>query len=236
MARILPALFSCLVVIACALAHAADVPPGKVLVEICESDIPRNGTWPESPARATEHFLENAFGLFELPQKYISTGVRADRAFPTLVRASAHVSIPAGKHRILLRSRGKARLLIDGKPVLETPFDQPRQFSVGNAGELPVEEQETFLDLGPGFRFAPPGNREAWNTLAFSAPRTHVVIETLVGGLEPKSKKPFRPELGETVAAISLEGTTEWRLLSPGGEAIRYTDAEWNAYVAERRL
>lgn len=236
MARILPVLLCCFIVAARSLAHAADLSPGKVLVEICESDIPRNGSWPGSTPRATEHFFEDAFGLFELPQKYISTGVRADRAFPTLVRASAHVSIPAGKHRVLLRSRGKARLLIDGKPVLETPFDQPRQFSVGNAGELPVEEQETFLDLGPGFRFAPPGNREAWSTIAFSAPRTYVVIETLVGGLEPKSKKPFRPELGETVAAISLEGTGEWRLLSPDSDVIRYTDAEWNAYIAERRL
>src|SRR5688572_32025545 len=81
MARIFPALLCCFVVVACASARAADVPSGRVLVEICESDIPRNGSWPESTARATEHFLEDAFGLFELPQKYISTGVRADRAF-----------------------------------------------------------------------------------------------------------------------------------------------------------
>jgi mono/diheme cytochrome c family protein len=236
MARILPALLCCTAFLGLASLNASEAAPGKVLVEICESNIPRNGSWPETNAAATEHFFEDAFGLFELPQKYISTGVRADRAFPTLVRASAQVSIPPGKHRILLRSRGKARLLIDGQPVLETPFDQPRQFAVGNAGELPVEEQETFLDLGPGFRFAPPGNREAWSTIVVSSPRTHIAIETLVGGLEPKSKKPFRPELGETVAAISLEGTAEWRLLTPGGDGIRYSDAEWNAYVAERRL
>ena len=156
MARILPALLCCSTFLGFASLNASEAAAGKVLVEICESNIPRNGSWPETKAAATEHFFEDAFGLFELPQKYISTGVRADRAFPTLVRASAQVSIPAGKHRILLRSRGKARLLIDGQPVLETPFDQPRQFAVGNAGELPVEEQETFLDLGPGFRFAPP--------------------------------------------------------------------------------
>jgi hypothetical protein len=236
MARNLPAFLCCIVILSWGPLRAAEPVPGKVLVEICETGIPRDNTWPSNPAVATEHFYEDAFGLFELPQKYVATGVRADRAFPTLVRASAQVAIPAGQHRLLLRARGKARLLVDGKPVLETPFDQPRQFAVGNAGELPVEEQETFLDLGPGYRFAPPGNREASTTIEFSARSTLVVIETLVGGIEPKSKRPFRPELGETVAAISLEGTTEWRLLSPGRESIRYSDSEWNTYVAERRL
>jgi hypothetical protein len=217
-------------------ASAETTAAGKILVEIIESGVPRNGDWPETTPPATESFTEDAFGLFELPQKYISTGVRADRAFPTLVRASGVVSLPAGKHRLLLRSRGPARLLVDGKIVLTTPFDQPRQFAVGNAGELPVEEQNTFLDLGPGYRFAPPGNREAWTEVEFTNAPATVVIETLLGGLEPKSKKPFRPELGETVVAVALEGSDEWRLLSPGATSIRYTDQAWNDYVAERRL
>ncbi|MGH7958759.1 MAG: DUF1553 domain-containing protein, partial [Opitutaceae bacterium] len=213
----------------------AEPPPGVVVIEICEQGVPKNGAWPDLPPAATETYTEDLFGLFELPQKYISTGVRGDRAFPSLVRASARVTLPVGKHRLLLRSRGAARLLIDGKIVLETPFDQPRQFAVGNAGELPVEEQDTFLDLGPGFRFAPPGNREAWATVEFSGNETGVVLETFVGGIEPKSKRPFRPELGETVVALSLEGTREWRLLSPGVRQVAYTDAAWAAYEAERR-
>ena len=221
-------------VIAAAPPARAATAPGRITVEICEEGVPKDNTWPTA-ARATETFQEDAFGLFELPQKYVSTGVRADRAFPTLVRASATVTLPAGKHRVLLRSRGMARLLVDGQVVLETPFDQPRQFAVGNAGELPVEEQNTFLDLGPGFRFAPPGNREVWGEVNFAGPGTRVVLETLVGGIEPKSRKPFRPELGETVVAVALAGSTEWRVLAPGGAAFRYTDADWNAYAAERR-
>lgn len=226
---------TCLLVLLPLVTRAA-LPSGQLLVEIFESGATKAADWPESLPPATESYTEDVFGLFELPQKYIATGVRADRAFPTLVRASASVSMPAGRHRVLLRARGRTRLLLDGKPVLETPFDQPRQFAVGNAGELPVEEQDTFLDLGPGYRFAPPGNREAWTTHEFSAgaPVT-VVLETLIGGIEPKSKKPFRPELGETVVAICLERTTEWRLLSPGPRQVRYTDADWASYEAERR-
>lgn len=210
--------------------------PGAVTVQICEQGIPADGAWRAEPPKPTEVYTEDVFGLFELPQKYIATGVRADRAFPTLVRAVAAVTLPAGRHRVLLRARGKSRLLLDGTTVLETPFDQPRQFAVGNAGELPVEEQNTFLDPGPGYRFAPPGNREAWRTYAFPGDKpVNVVLETYIGGIEPKSKKPFRPELGETVVAICLEGTKEWRLLSPGSRQVRYTDAGWTAYETERR-
>lgn len=234
MSRFFPAFVCCVCLLAPSAPCAAAAASEKVHVEICENGIPRDGTWPETPARATESFDEDAFGLFELPQKYIATGVRADRAFPTLVRASARVELPAGRHRILLRARGRTRLLIDGRQVLDTPFDQPRQFAVGNAGELPVEEQETFLTLGPGFRFAPPGNREAWTEVEFADGPVAIVLETLVGGIEPKSRKPFRPELGETVVAIALAGTSEWRLLAPGGAAIRYTDADWAAYTAAR--
>ena len=218
-----------------ATALAAEPPDGQVVVELCEAGLPKDGTWPLTPPPATETYTEDLFGFFELPQKYISTGVRADRAFPTLMRATARVTLPAGKHRVLLRARGATRLLIDGKKVLETPFDQPRQYAVGNGGELPMEEQDAFFDPGPGYRFAPPGNRDASDTIAFSGRAVEVVLETLVGGIEPKSKKPFRPEVGETVVAIALEGTGEWRLLSPGTRQVRYTDAAWAAYEAERR-
>ncbi|MBI5691766.1 MAG: DUF1553 domain-containing protein [Verrucomicrobia bacterium] len=221
--------------VATALGAPASPASSKVRVEICEEGIPADNSWPSQPV-VTEAYEEDVFGVFELPQKYVSTGVRADRAFPTLVRASARVVLPVGRHRVLLRSRGAARLTMDHQPVLATPFDQPRQFALGNGGELPVEEQDAFLDLGPGYRFCPPGNRESWGIyeVTSTAP-VDVVLEVLVGGLEPKSRKPFRPELGETVVAIALEGTTDWQLLTPGPRRIRYTDAAWAAYEEERR-
>ncbi len=230
--------FALLVLLAASFARAAT--PGLVTVDLCEEGIPRDNKWPSGPidAAATESFTEDLFGLFELPQKYIATGIRADRAFPTLVRATATVTLPPGKHRILLRARGQARVFFNAAVLLETPFDQPRQFAVGNAGELPVEEQDKVLDLGPGFRFAPPGNREAMSEFVADGRPVTVLLETFIGSLLPSKNKnqvPFRPELGETVIAVSLEGTREWVLLSPGNRRVRYTDAEWQAYEAERR-
>ena len=217
-------------------AFGAASPTGQVRVELAEATGPLDpkAVWP-AHTTVTETYGEEVFGFFELPQKYVTTGVRADRAFPTVFRATAEVRLPAGKHRLLLRSRGTARLFVDGKMILETPFAQPAAFAVGNAGELPVEPQQTYLNLGPDFRFATPGNREEWGEFEFTGAVT-VVLETVVGGIEPKSKKPFRPELGETVVAFSPAGSTAWWLLSPGAHTVPYTDAGWAAYEAERRV
>ncbi|MCX6932954.1 MAG: hypothetical protein NTZ29_09735, partial [Verrucomicrobia bacterium] len=133
-------------------AFGAASPTGQVRVELAEVTGPLDpkAVWP-AHTTVTETYGEEAFGFFELPQKYVTTGVRADRAFPTVFRATAEVRLPAGKHRLLLRSRGTARLFVDGKMILETPFAQPAAFAVGNAGELPVEPQQTYLNLGPDF-------------------------------------------------------------------------------------
>ena len=207
---------------------------GVITVEICEDGVPKDNTWPEKPV-VGEHYTEEVFGFFELPQKYISTGVRANRAFPTLVRATAQVSLPAGHHRLLLRSRGQARLFVDGKVVLENPFTQGRQFPRANEGFLPMEEQDGELDLGPGYRRVPPGNREILGEVTFTGKPVTVVLETLVGQIPPGSKTPFRPELGETVVAVALENTQTWQLLSPGSRHVPYTDAGWKSYTDERR-
>jgi hypothetical protein len=102
-------------------------------------------------------------------------------------------------------------------------------------GELPFEQQDNYLNLGPDFRFAPPGNREVWTHIEFSGDPSEVVLETMIGNSGAEKKDPFRPELGETVVAVSLEGSESWHLLSPGARTVAYTDAGWAAYEAERR-
>lgn len=205
----------------------ADLVPGKIVVELCEDGMPPQNGWPEQPLATTETYTEDAFGFFEVPHKYIDTGVRTDRGHPFLLRASAEVKLPPGKHRLLLRGRGAARLYFDGKLVLTTPFPPP-----GSDGHNEMRKPESYLDLGPDFRFAPPGNREV--TANFDSPGGEhvVVLETIVGSYTGKAKR--RPELGETVVAISPQGDASWKLLTPGSRTIHYTDAGWAAYQAER--
>lgn len=201
--------------------------PGRVLVQLCENGVPEKPMWPAEPPLATESYLEDVFGFFEMPQKYVATGVRGDRANAFLLRAAALVNLPKGKHRLLLRGRGSSRLYIDGKELLKTKFPQR-----DTGGHGLVAEQKEYLNLGPDFRFAPPGNKEEWCEFESAGGEHFVVMETIVGGSSGKNR--FRPELGETVVAISLEGSESWSLLSPGERKVPYTDAGWAAYEAER--
>ena len=203
------------------------IPEDKVLVQISEQGVPESNDWPEEP-QVTETYEEEVFGLFEAPHKYVATGVRGERANPSLVRASAIVNFPPGKHRLLLRGCGRARLTIDGRKVLET---SPRPGDPGGHGLLSA--QDDYLDLGPDFRFAPPGNRDIWSHFETGGGGHFVILETMLGAMAGKNKQ--HPELGETVIAISLEGTQSWSLLSPGSRHVPYTDEGWAAYETERR-
>ena len=203
------------------------IPAGRVLVQISEQGVPESSGWPDEP-EVTESYVEDVFGFFEVPHKYVATGVRGDRRNPAHMRASALVRLPGGRHRLLLRGRGLSRLLIDGKEVLE---NGPR--TLDSEGHTPLTVQEDYLDLGPDFRFAPPGNRDAWCEFETPGGEHFVILETMLGNIKGKQKQ--RPELGETVAAISLAGSESWSLLSPGQRHVPYTDAGWAAYEEERR-
>ncbi|MDF1816683.1 MAG: DUF1553 domain-containing protein [Verrucomicrobiales bacterium] len=199
--------------------------PGEVLVQISENGVPEANSWPDEP-EVTESYSAKAFGFHDWPQKYISTGVRADRSNPSHFRASALVEIPQGKHRLLLRGRGATRLYIDGKKVLENRFPGG---DTGGHGVL--SSQDEYLDLGPDFRFAPPGNRENWVEFTSKGGEHFVILESMIGGVAGKNKR--RPEFGETVAAISPEGSESWQLLTPDDRHISYTDQGWMAYEKE---
>ena len=119
---------------------ATKLPAGKVLVQICEEGIPAKNAWPAMAPLATETYTEEVFGFVEVPQKYVDTGVRGDRPIPFVLRAAAKVTLPPGKHRLLLRGRGSSHLHVDGKQVLTTPFPKPDSGGHGyveGAGGLP---------------------------------------------------------------------------------------------------
>ena len=205
-----------------------NIPPGKVLVQLCEEGLPKQNVWPDEPLAATESYTEQAFGFFAEPQKYVDTGVRGDRANPHLFRAAALIKLPAGKNKLLLRSRGAARLYVDGKPVLANPFPPG-----DSSGHGLVAEQLNPLNLGAAFRFRPPGNRESWCEVVSTGKEQLFVLETLVGGYMGNSRR--RPELGETVLAWSPQNIDRWQLVSPSTRVFAYTDEGWQTYEHERR-
>ena len=200
---------------------------GQVRVELCEDWKPTANVWPEKPPVVTDSYAAPAFGFARVPEKYVDTGVRAERGHPYLLRALATVKLPAGKHRLLLRGRGASALFIDGKLQVQTPF-QP-----AGTDNKPVKEQDTYLDLGGDFRFAPPGNRDSWALFESKGGEHRIILETVVGYVINNKGARRRPELGETIAAISLAGRADWQLLTPSAEAPTYNDAGWAAYSAQ---
>ncbi len=211
-----------------AVVEVAKIPKGKVLVQICEK-VPAKNSWPSIQPPESEHYEEDVFGFFELPHKYVDTGVREDRPIPSIVRASAKVELPAGKHRLLVRARSSSRLHIDGKQLILTTFTK-----ADSGGHNHVSEQDKFLDLGGAdFRFAPPGTEEAWCEFETKGGEHLVSFETMVGGVVGNAKR--RPEIGEAVVAISYQGTDTWELLSPGSRKVAYNDKGWAEYETERR-
>jgi hypothetical protein len=204
-----------------------DVPAGRVLVQLAEEGMPDANAWPNEPPKVGESYTEDVFGFMDVPQKYVETGVRGDRHVPFLFRAAASVTFPKGKHRLLLRARGATNLHIDGKTVLTTPFPPS-----DSNGHHPVSEQNEYLNLGPDFRFAPPGNRESWCEFEGTGKPQFFVLETLVGSYIGKSIR--RPELGETVVAWSKQGTETWQLVTPGKRVVSYNDKAWAEYEKER--
>lgn len=207
---------------------AKKLPKGKVLVQICEDGIPPKNAWPALQPQPTETYTRDVFGIFELPQKYVETGIRGDRPIPFLMRAASVVKLPAGKHRLLLRGRGATHLHVDGKLFLDLPFSKG---DPGGHGR--VSEQENYLNLGPDFRFAPPGTQEVTAEFESKGGEHLFVLEEMVGGLTGSAKK--RPETGETVVAISYDGSETWELLSAGKRKVPYNDAGWAAYEKEQR-
>ena len=200
------------------------LPAGKVVVQICEDGLGGRAAWPAGDPQPTESFEWPAFGLREVPLKYVSTGVRGDRPFTYFLRAAAKVTFPKGKHRLLLRGRSAVRLTIDGRQLLVT------KFSSGDlSGHGRIADQDGWLDLGgENFRFVQPGDYEAWTEFVSDGKEHLVVVEKVVGG------NGMRPELGELVLAVSYEGSQDWQLVAPGDEPVPYTDAGWAKYDAER--
>ncbi len=193
-----------------------------VHIEIFDRGLPSD-KWPTELPAVSEEYDETAFGFIHVPWQYTSTGVRADRGNPYLMRATSAVTLPAGKYRLLLRARSAARLSVDGKRVTELSYQRWYK------GDLTPPRHDALL-LGLT-RFVAPGDQEKLIEVTATGKPQQFVLELIVGGM--RGKEPLRPELGETLVAIAPLGSTHFRLLAPG-RSIQLTDEGWESYITER--
>src|SRR5262245_25725027 len=126
---------------------------GVVRVEIIEG-IPDQASWDFTMPAPSESYSEPGFGFGPMPTRYSSRGVKVDREYPFVFRASANTRLPRGPHRLLLRARTGARLWIDGRLVLATRFPKLTADGHEEVPEVPVA-------VAPDIRPLPPGHFES---------------------------------------------------------------------------
>ena len=192
----------------------------EIRVEIFE-DISSEKSWSLESPRLVEDYSAGAFGLIDVRQKYSGKGLRADRTNPFLVRMTGTVKLPAGEHRLLLRSRNAARLQFDGKIIAETKFLNRNSNGDEQVPALKSSDAQTLCPL-------PPGQQEQLVTLKLDGAEHVLVVETMVGG------KGLRAELGELVVAIASKDGP-YRLVSVDGSDIAYTGDGWRDYTRKQQ-
>ncbi len=196
-----------------------------VRVEVLAKDVPENRAWPTNQVtQVADSYTEPAFAFFHLPWQYTSTGVRAERSGPLLVRATSTFKLPAGNYELLLRARSGARLSVDGKELAALPFPKPIE-----DGHDAV--RTNFLSLGAFTRQRAPGDYEILVEFRATGKAQRFSFETLLGG--KRGKDLLRVEPGETLIAVSRAGANEFHLLAPKLE-VPLTDVGWVKYRATR--
>jgi hypothetical protein len=192
--------------------------PG-VAFTVLEGGAPTKG-WDLAAAATVDRYSDSAFALVGLPTKYSPHGIPVDRPAPFVVRADTESTLPAGEYTFVLRSRNAARLLIDGKTVVELGL--PKNGTDGHEPVPPV--------IPPHDPNAPPlgpAQREAVAKFKLDGKPHAFRLEVIIGD------QKRRVEAGDTVVAVARTGEA-FRLFAPV-PAVLFTSAGWSEYVSAAR-
>ncbi|MFM8578130.1 MAG: DUF1553 domain-containing protein [Planctomycetaceae bacterium] len=191
-----------------------DVPEGRVLFEVIER-VPDGNGFAFTPREPTENFTGDVFALPRLPLRYDEQGLRNDRTNPFIVRARCRFVMPPGPQQLTIRTRGAARIHVDGTILAELP--PPSQRTDGHENMFEPDRS------GPaGIRFVQVGDQARVLTLAGDGGMHELRVDVRVGG------KGRRPETGEFSASLGAPETVP-RLITTTGPAAPLTDAGWAA-------
>ncbi len=196
-----------------------------VRVEIWEG-LPSPWIWdgksPEAPAVRTEKYETPALGFVRVPTKYNERGIEIDRDIPYALRAYTSIKTPPGVHRLVLRAKGAAWLLIDDDLIAETDPLRANGSAHEHVPEVAPPEDSRW-------RYVGPGDQERIVVWESDGKPHHVTLWTIIG------HKNLRPETGEL--SVSLVGADGLPMLI-GEERVALTDEGWTdfALAEENRL
>ncbi len=198
-----------------------NVPDDTVLVRINEG-ISAANPW-TAPFPASQAYTQPAFAWINLPKKYSTDAVRTDRTNPFLLRAYSKVDLPPGRYDVLLRSRNKARLLINGRVAVA----QNKPTTKNGDGHENVPE--LVVPIREGLRPLPAGYEEVVTSVELKPGQHLLQLEAIVGG------KGIRAELGELCVAIARKGRPFEVLVANGQSGVALTSEGWEQFAASTR-
>lgn len=191
------------------------VPAGKVVVQLF-GPVDSISAFPQETEAPLTEWQQDEMAFVRLPHRYDAWGVRDDWGKTLLVRAWTELHLPAGEYRLLVRSRGMARLEIDGETLLKTAPQKNRggaHHVVDDLPEVPV----------PGMRLPAMNTTEEVVVYQSDGKPHRLLYEMIVGG------PSYRTEFGEACLAVAPpEGM--FHLLSQVSE-YPLTDDGWLAFA-----
>jgi hypothetical protein len=195
------------------------IPRGKVVVQLF-GPINSTAEFPRYLESPLYQWQQQEVAFIRLPHKYDSWGVREDWGQTVLIKAWSEIELPAGEYQLLARSRGRSRLSIDGKVLLETAEQKGRGSAHNEVDDLPAVPVA-------GMRPHWMNDKETVAPFTSRGGRHRVLFEAIVGG------PSFRLEVGESLVAIARPNEM-FHILS---EDLAYplTDQGWLAFFESQR-
>ena len=210
----LPALALCVLV-----SLASTAVAGEVRVTIWEG-LPSAWDWNAPGGQPDDRYDTPAMGFSRLPAKVNARGIEIDRAAPFAVHAEANLRVPAGPYRLILRAKGAARVLLDGRLVAETGPIQPNSSGHEVVPEVPAPED-------PRWREIAAGDQECAVEWTSDGASHEVELWAVLGA------RKLRPEPGEMSVSIVPPGGVP--TLVGGTPDHTLTHDGWAAYAAAER-
>ncbi|MDF1810904.1 MAG: DUF1553 domain-containing protein [Verrucomicrobiales bacterium] len=189
--------------------------PGKLHLSL-HAPLTDHVNFPKRIKPAVATWEQSAMGFIRIPTKFDDWGVREDWGTAALVRAVTEIELEPGEYEFLARSRGIARLFIDGEKILDFPRAKRGGGAHNHVAPVPEVPRE-------GMR--PPAMDDIEKIASFVSKggKHTVVFDVMVGG------NKLRLEFGEGCVAIAEKGGM-FRLLGPkpGPEL---TDDGWESFA-----
>lgn len=190
---------------------------GPVRVTLWEG-LPKGWDWQPPTTEPSEQLAWPTLGFTRLPAKYNARGIEIDRTTPLALRATTRLERKKGSYRIILRSRGASRVLIDGRKIAETKPINPNSSGHEDVPEVAPPED-------PRWRFIATGDQETM--VAWESDGNFHTLElwSVIGD------RKLRPETGEL--SVSLVSPGEIPQLVGGEARVPLTDEGWSAFVID---